>query len=169
MKSKKIIFILMALIITLGMTIDVQAASRVATITQHIKSGALADVYLGKGGVYFNNAVYTGNVTLTRMDPDNSHPSRSLHFYPRWLEVNMKVNGSALTKTKGFVYVYFNLNRQTRKAWENGDMSIYHYNQVNKKWEVCPVVRFVKTKNLPNGRLSCVISEFGLYSMASPR
>jgi len=171
MKGRKLLLILLTLVVTLGMFSEVFAASQMISVKRSIKYDQFADIYLGKGGVYFSPSVYNGSVTVTRIDPDQSHNSKSFKFYPRWLDVSLILNGSTseVNKANGLVYVYFNLNQQTLNAWNENELDIFHFNESTKKWESCEVVRYVKTKNLPYGRLSCVIEKFGLYGMGVKR
>jgi hypothetical protein len=165
MKLSKMLFIFLVLCLLLGMTTQALAAEKTIKIQKNINSGENWDVYLGRGGVFFSNSVFSGQAQVTRMDP-NPSKSGKITFFPRWLDARLYVDNKEVKQARGLVYVYFNLDNQLRKAWDNGKLHIYQYIPNTGKWQICQVEMLVKTKQVPQGRLACVISEFGLYGMA---
>jgi hypothetical protein len=166
MRASKILLIFLVFCLSLGLTTQAFAAEKTVKLQKKITSGTNADVYLGRGGVFFSNSVFSGVAQVTRMDPDQSHSSGKLRFFPRWLDARLYVDNEEIKQARGLVYVYFNLDNQLRKAWDDGKLHIYQYVQKTGKWEMCQVELLVKTKYVPQGRLACVISNFGLYGMA---
>jgi hypothetical protein len=67
------------------------------------------------------------------------------------------------------VYVYFNPNKVNQAAWEAGDLKIYNFDPEENSWVECPAPVLIRTKNSPNGRAACIISDFGLYGIAEER
>lgn len=146
------------------------AAGGVDTILQKIRFGEPADVFLGKAGVYFIESAYTAKVEFTRLDPVTRLADRDLNFLRRWVDVRVvDSQGKELKQVFGLIYVYFNLDSTLFNAYEDGDLKIYHYDEEEKAWSACPVLVEIDTKNLPYGRLACVISDFGLYGLAIER
>lgn len=126
-----------------------------------------ADVYLGKGGVFMVSSSYNATATINRFDPDNTYPAGDLGFYDRWIDFGIyDYMGNPYLGLYGFNYAYFNLKYQTRKLWDAGELSIYHWDTLKKRWITCPTY-LIEMKSLPHGRVSCIMLEFGLYGIAT--
>lgn len=126
-----------------------------------------ADVYQGRAGLFTPSSNYTGEAVLTRYPLDSGVYQHGLDFTHDLLDVQvLDSQGDPFTKVYGLNYVYFNLNNYTRRAYDRGDLNIYHYNPDAKSWSACNVQVLIDTKNQPNGRLACIIEDFGLYGMA---
>lgn len=110
---------------------------------------------------------YNAVATINRFDIDNTYPSDDLEFYDRWLDFGIyDYYGNPYLGLWGFNYVYFNLKYHTRQLWDAGDLNVYHWDAARKDWIKCPSY-LVEMKNLPHGRITCVMTEFGLYGIAS--
>jgi LysM repeat protein len=131
-----------------------------------IRPQQAAEVFLGGGGVYFPNSGYDATVTLTRYDSSSSDTNLGVVFIQQLLEVRLADSRRReIDQIVGLVYLYFNLNKETRADWDSGRLSIYHYDARVAAWIPCPTV-LVSNENRPYGRLTCVLQEFGLYGLA---
>lgn len=173
MHTKKLFQLVIAFIVAFSATggawLGASAASKSASkvITRDISFEDTADIFQGNSGVYFPSSAFTAEVELTRSDPTSRRGRSDLDFVQRWTEVRLyDSKGAEFKQVYGLIYVYYNLTKQQRRAWENGDLGIYYYNPDERDWERCEIERLISTKNRPNGRLACVISNFGLYGMA---
>lgn len=128
-----------------------------------------ADVYLGMGGVYMDSSGYNAIAVINRFVPNYLYSSDVLKFYDRWIDFGIyDYNTNPYLRLYGFNYVYFNLKPNTRRLWDQGDLSIYHWNPTKKDWVRCET-HLVELKNLPHGRVSCLMLDFGLYGMATKK
>jgi hypothetical protein len=168
MNLKKATLIVVALVIALtsvsAQWAPVSAAEK--SISKGITFGKSADIYLGKGGVYFPNSSYTATAVLTR---EKISPTKSLLFTHRSIDIHLyDNNGKEIKNLFGYVYVYFNLNAEDRENWGKGKLSIYQYDTAKKQWVACSTW-LISDKSSPNGRASCLISNFGTYALGTKR
>jgi hypothetical protein len=127
------------------------------------------DVFLGKAGVFMVSSSYNAIATINRFDPDNTYPSQDLEFYDRWLDFGIyDYLGNPYQGLWGFNYVYFTLKYNTRRLWDLGELSIYRWDKISRKWVECPSY-LVEMKNLPHGRVTCIMTTFGLYGIAAEK
>lgn len=137
---------------------------------QNVKFGDRADVYRGNAGLFTPRSNYTGVLRVVRYWLNESVAQRGLFFEDSLLEVGFYDSKGKLFKdVYGLNYVYFNLNRDTRKAYDADKLNIYFYNENSKRWEACDIQMLITTKNKPNGRIACIAEDFGLYGLASTR
>jgi hypothetical protein len=109
------------------------------------------DLFLGKAGVFM---VY---------------PAEDLEFFDRWLDFGIyDYYGNPYLGLYGFNYVYFNLKYQTRRLWDEGELSIYRWDENKRDWVNCPSY-LVEMKNLPHGRVTCIMTTFGTYGIATEK
>ncbi len=128
--------------------------------------GEQADLSLGKAGVFVLSSSYNATATINRFEPDNTYPPGDLIFFDRWLDFGIyDYYGNPYLGLWGFNYVYFNLKYHTRKYWDEGELGIYKWDSVRKRWDECPTY-LVEMKNLPHGRATCVMTTFGVYGIA---
>lgn len=134
-------------------------------IKQKITAGNVEDVWVGDGGVFFNPSGYTGTLEIKRTQPETRTLRDVGRFKQRWLEYRFTdTEGNHLKFMRGFITVYYNLNRSLRQAWDADRLSIYFYNTKNHKWEECQT-RLVAFRNEPYGRASCITNRPGLYGL----
>lgn len=125
-----------------------------------------AEVYLGRGGVYMVSSAYTATAVINRIKPNKTYPKQGLEFVDRWIEFRIYDNrGVAFQTLWGFNYVYFNLTHEHRTLWDKNLLSIYYWDSLLGKWVVCPSF-LVADENLPHGRVTCVMQNFGIYGLA---
>jgi len=135
--------------------------------TASLTFGESADIYQGRAGFFTPSSNYSGKAVLTRYQFDSGVYQHGLDFTKDLMNVQvLDSQGVPFTKLYGLNYVYFNLNNYTRRAYERGDLNIYYYNPEAKTWSACAAQMLINTKNQPNGRLACIIEDFGLYGMA---
>lgn len=128
------------------------------------------DLYLGNGGIYMPSSSYQGVVELRRMNRGFSGPASDYRFVQRLLDFQIvDAAGRTFPLVYGINYVYFNLNRQQRLAWDEGALAIFHYDDSLRRWTECPTTHFIASKNEPNGRLACVAAGFGAFGLAVER
>ena len=126
-----------------------------------------AEVYLGKGGVFMVKSYYNGSAVISRIEPDKTHADEDLRFIERWIEFHVfDTQGATAASFLGLNYVYFDLTKRERLAWEDGQLSIYYYDRYKFDWVECPT-KYVADENPPHGRLACVMTDFGLYGLAT--
>ena len=167
MKYQNIIF---SALITISLFFGVWqtgfADEEVSTAYYYLIYQEPADVYLGKAGVFMVSSSYNAQATINRFVPDNSHPAQDLEFYDRWLDFGIyDYLGTPYLGLWGFNYAYFNLKYRTRYLWDAGELSIYRWDEDRNKWVECPSY-LVEMKNLPHGRVTCIMTTFGLYGIA---
>jgi LysM repeat protein len=138
--------------------------------TRQLRFEETLDIYQGNGGFFMPRSNYTGWVQLDRYRPNESVAQQGLNFVADLLEVHvLDLDQKSIEQVYGINYVYFNLNRWTRRAYDSGDLKIYFHDPNVKAWEPCEIQLLVKTKNQPHGRLTCVIEDFGLHALAEAR
>lgn len=125
------------------------------------------EVYLGRGGVYMVDSAYNATAVINRLKPDKLLiPYQNLDFVDRWIEFFIYDDfGDAFQTLWGFNYVYFNLTYDHRTLWDQGFLSIYYWDALQRKWIICPSF-LVEDENLPHGRAACVMQKFGTYGLA---
>jgi hypothetical protein len=172
MAARKIFFCLLAFTIVVGATglgWNSAYAARLAkkSITQEITAQAREDVFLGRSGVFLPSSAYTGELTLTRIEPKSTRIS-GLRFTEPFIEVQLTTGSNSQVKqVTGIVYVYFKLLSWERRLWDDGNLSIYQLDTKTGKWVACPNLKLVAGKNSPHGRLACVMTDFGTFAMAT--
>jgi hypothetical protein len=165
MKFKKFFIALIALGLLLSVTATALAGGSTVSVTKSITAGKNNDVYNGNGGVYFSNSVYDGKVTLTRMVAAAPYTHKAPKFHSRLSEYHLYQNNTEIKSPRGYIYVYFNLDKTSKPFWDKGDISVFHYNTKKAVWQECSVVVYIKSKNTPYGRLACVTNESGVFGL----
>lgn len=174
MRRKKLLLILFAIAIIAGSVgISVQPVlaeeEEVSTAYFRIFYEQQVDLFLGKAGVFMLSSGYNATTTLNRFDPKGFYPTEGLEFYDRWLDFGIyDYYGNAYQTLYGFNYAYFNLKYHTRKLWDQGELSIYRWDSSRKDWVKCHTY-LVEMKNLPHGRLTCIMTTFGTYGIATEK
>lgn len=142
------------------------AEEDVSTAYYYLTYQEPADVFLGKAGVFMVSSSYNAQATINRFVPDNTYPAEDLEFFDRWLDFGIyDYLGNPYQGLYGFNYAYFNLKNRTRKLWDSGELGIYRWDDQADEWIKCPSF-LVEMKNLPHGRVTCIMTAFGLYGIA---
>jgi hypothetical protein len=133
---------------------------------QKVKLGASADVYKGNAGFYMPSSNYTGWVEITRSE-SGAGLIQGLRFRQHLAEVSLfDSDGDPIHQVVGVNYMYFNLNGQDLRDYQDGVLGIYHYDTTDNAWEACQYQSLIQSENAPYGRLACVVQDFGLYGLA---
>jgi hypothetical protein len=139
---------------------DADASTRI-TFQQRV------DIFSGEGGVFMPGSNYLGFVAINRIHPDQLPRPGDLDFVQDGLEFRIfDDQGSQFRTALGLMYVYFNLNDHTRALFNDGRLAIHYFNPAINEWQLCRHPVFIGTTNLPQGRLSCVALNFGIYGLA---
>lgn len=170
MKREKLLLNLFLTVLILGLcalgVIPAKAEEEVSTAYYTLTYQEPADLSLGKAGVFMVSSSYNAIATLNRFDPYGFYPSEDLEFFDRWLNLGIYDDyGNPYLGLYGFNYAYFNLKYQTRKLWDQGELSIYRWDTTKRDWVKCPSF-LVEMKNLPHGRVTCIMTTFGTYGIA---
>jgi hypothetical protein len=143
----------------------------IPSITADLFGGDDTDVYLKRGGVYFQNSAYYGEIDLSRPAARDLPletfrlRSQNLALHRTFLQFSVnKTSGSKVSRLRGLVYVYFNLSRAERKLWDQGMLAIYTYDAHERQWSECLANRYVTRSE--QGRVACIATLTGLYAMA---
>jgi LysM repeat protein len=141
--------------------------------SRDISFGQEVDFFLGGAGVYMPSSNYNGTLGLARLSPRQAESVKNLHFTQRLLQVDLEgPGGQSIPAVLGINYVYFNLDRGSRAAFERGNLDIYHFNDDLDLWERCTIPVLITGTNEPHGRLACVMTSaqgFNLYALAEQR
>lgn len=142
----------------------VHAQTDTITINYPLEPYNKIDVSLGRAGIFLPSSNYKGTLILSRINP---LPTENLTFTQRWIDIQIYDSDWREIKTaSGYVFVYFNLDQNSREAWDQGLLRIFHYNSNKESWKECKT-RFVAEKNVPYGRVrTLILKDFGLYGLA---
>ena len=151
-----------------GPSLPVSDKNSKDTSWQWVDLGDKVDAYKGNSGIYMPSAGVSGWLKIERFDASNDEMPIGLRFAQDLVEVGLfdKKLDQIDVRMYGMNYLYFNLTSVSRKAYDAGNLGIFSYNQDTDKWEACQVEMLIKTKNGPNGRLACIVNDFGLYALA---
>lgn len=137
------------------------------TQTRDVNLGETVDFSLGNAGLFLPNSNYPGEITLRRLNSSSSQPVPDLNFTQQWLEVIVTdQSGSRQPAAEGLNYVYFNLDANSRAAWDSGNLGIYRYSPELLRWQECPFPVLFENENQPWGRLACTPQQLGVFGLA---
>jgi hypothetical protein len=137
---------------------------------KHVSLGNSEDIYRGNAGIFMPSSNYTGTVTVERYDASKSNTAKNIQFTQQLVKIIVTNNqGNQINQVLGLNYVYFNLDQQSRTAYDKGELSIYHYSTQQKAWVPCQHQLLITDKNQPYGRIACIIQNFGLYGVAQQK
>ena len=137
---------------------------------KNVSVGTSEDIYRGNAGIYIPSSNYSGTVTVERYDASKSNTVKNIQFTQKLVKIIVTDNqGNQINQVSGLNYVYFNLDQQSRAAYDKGELSIYHYNPQQKAWVQCQNQLPITDKNQPYGRMACIIQNFGLFGVAQQK
>lgn len=173
MRKKRFLLNLFNLLIVVGLAAAMWgsafAEEEVSTAYYALTYQEPVDLSLGKAGVFMVSSSYNASATINRFEPYGTYPAEDLNFYDRWLDFGIyDYYGNPYLGLYGFNYAYFNLKYQTRKLWDEGELSIYRWDIDRRDWIECPTF-LVEMKNLPHGRVTCIMTTFGTYGIATEK
>jgi hypothetical protein len=143
------------------------AAARATSLTKKVDGGKSFDISVGDGGMSSPNSMYNSKLKVARTIP-YIRTVGDMRFINRWIDIS--VVDDSVTNSRpvvGLVYVYFNLDRQTRPLFDAGELKIYYWDSKNTKWTECAANTLLPAKNDPLGRIACVATRFGRYALAT--
>ena len=123
---------------------------------------------IGRQGIYIPNGFDPNYVKLTTVNAGNAGYapvkfSRSvlrLHF--------ISSSGNTINTPYIMTYVYFTLKPWERKEYDKGTAGIYYLDLTDNNWKQCPSV-IITGKNLPNGRIACLATQYTLFGVGYNR
>ena len=160
MKTKKYLLTILALSFIFVLTFmnwETGAAQvKSLSIKRTLVAGQSATFYSGRGGVFFYKPAYSGSMVFTRTESVNTS---GLLFNRPWYTIELfDSKGKTIKEAKGLTYVFYNLNKQERTDWENGNLKIYQFDAEKQIWQKCPTQYFERSVDSPFGRVMCQIS-----------
>ena len=173
MKQKNILLNLFAPLVVVVLAVvfwvPALAEEEVSTAYYALTYQDQEDLFLGKAGVFMVSSSYNATATINRFETKGIYPAEDLEFFDRWLDFGIyDYYGNPYLGLYGFNYVYFNLKYQTRRLWDEGELSIYRWDENRRDWVNCPSF-LVEMKNLPHGRVTCIMTTFGTYGIATEK
>jgi hypothetical protein len=143
------------------------SGERATSIIKNVVGGKPFDIYVGDGGMSSPNSMYNSELKVARTVPYNRYLGDK-RFINRWIDISVVDDSTANSRpVVGLVYVYFNLDRQTRPLWDSGELKIYYLDTKNSKWTECSVNTLLPSKRDPYGRVACVATRFGRYGLTT--
>jgi hypothetical protein len=168
--SKRILFFILVLCLSLGVISPASARSSSQTFTASLVAGQPNDVWLGNAGLYLPASVYGGKAVLERYEIGSLSIAEDRldrqDLFPRQRYLEFTIYDSAAKQVKlprGLVYAYFNLGYKEDALWEDGNLAIYYYDTYKGKWVECLANHFVDKGKY--GRLACLATQTGLYAL----
>ena len=173
MKQKNLLLNLFAPVVLVLLAavfwVPVSAEEEISTAYYALTYQEQADISLGKAGVFMVSSSYNATATINRFETQGIYPTEDLEFFDRWLDFGIyDYYGNPYLGLYGFNYAYFNLKYQTRRLWDQGELSIYRWDTSKRDWVQCPSF-LVEMKNLPHGRVTCIMTTFGTYGIATEK
>ncbi len=173
MKQKNLLLNLFAPVVLVLLAavfwVPVSAEEEISTAYYPLTYQEQADISLGKAGVFMVSSSYNATATINRFETQGIYPTEDLEFFDRWLDFGIyDYYGNPYLGLYGFNYAYFNLKYQTRRLWDQGELSIYRWDTSKRDWVQCPSF-LVEMKNLPHGRVTCIMTTFGTYGIATEK
>jgi hypothetical protein len=131
-----------------------------------ITPGERNDHSSGRFGVFMPSAFTEATLRIIRIPPFGTpyHWNLNQTVFSYIKVTMMNEEGMELEKFYEVNYVYFNLNTETLKLWESGNLGIYRLD--GKFWSPVDPVYFVQNGDESN-RLSILVSEPGEYVLAT--
>lgn len=172
MKTKKYFLLLVALSVILSMTLlnweTVNAKTRAIIIKRSLVAGQTLILRSGRGGVYFYKPAYTGTAVITRTEPVDT---RQLAFTKPWVTIELfDTKGSPIITVKGLTYVFYDLDKEERGAWDDGRLKVYQFNSDKQVWQKCETQYLAELLGNPHGRVMCQVARtYMTYGLASRR
>jgi hypothetical protein len=157
MRLFSVISILLALAVIVG-TFSTATAAYITTTNYEI----------GRQGIYIPGGFDPNNVKLTTINAGNAGYA-PVKFSRSVLRLRyISSTGNTIDTPFIMTYVYFTLKPWERKAYDNGTAGIYYLDLSTNSWKQCP--SFIITgKNLPNGRIACLATQYTLFGFGYNR
>ncbi len=120
----------------------------------------------GKQGIFTPESFTSGHVVITKLPARELPLAQNLHLYGKGMRVDFYNQDGASYKTfQGLNYLFFNLDRQTRKLWWSGELQIFHF-EANRGWQAVP--GFWVRSRWP-GRIATLITSPGIFVLGTQK
>ncbi len=161
MSTKMRLFSVISILLALAVVVGTFSSATAAYITS-------TNYEIGRQGIYIPGGFDPNNVKLTTVSKGNVGYapvkfSRSV-LRLRYISSDGTTNNTPFIMT----YVYFTLKPWERKEYDKGTAGIYYLDLTTNAWKQCP--SFIITgKNLPNGRVACLASQYTWFGFGYNR
>jgi hypothetical protein len=161
MSTKMRLFSVISILLALAVVVGTFSSATAAYITS-------TNYEIGRQGIYIPGGFDPNHVKLTTVSAGNVGYapvkfSRSV-LRLRYISSDGTTNNTPFIMT----YVYFTLKPWERKEYDKGTGGIYYLDLSTNTWKQCP--SFIITgKNLPNGRIACLASQYTLFGFGYNR
>jgi hypothetical protein len=152
MSTKMRLFSVISILLVLAVVVGTFSNATAAYITS-------TNYEIGRQGIYIPGGFDPNRVKLTTISAGNAGYA-PVKFTRSVLSLRYTSStGSTINTPFIMTYVYFTLKPGERKAYDNGTAGIYYLDLTDNNWKKCP--SFIITgKNLPNGRISCLATQY---------
>ncbi len=160
--SKKIrLFSVISVLLVLAIIAGVFSTANAAYITS-------TNYEIGRQGIYIPGGFNPLNVKLSTISAGNAGYapvkfSRSV-LRLRYISSDGTTNNTPYIMT----YVYFTLKSWERKAYDKGTAGIYYLDLATHTWKEYPSF-MITSKNLPNGRIACLATQYTMFGFGIER
>jgi hypothetical protein len=161
MSKKFRLFSVISVLLVLAVIAGVFSTANAAYITS-------TNYEIGRQGIYIPGGFNPLNVKLTTINAGNAGYA-PVKFSRSVLRLRyVSSTGNTIDTPYIMTYVYFTLKPWERKAYDNGTAGIYYLDLTDNNWKQCP--SFIITgKNLPNGRIACLATQYTLFGFGYKR
>ena len=134
----------------------------------NLNQGERTTVSSGNSGVFIPNSADNGTLVVSRYSvPIGAEPA-GLSFAQNLTRVQVLSGSQNVEQARGLVYVFFDLTDTMRSQYQAGNLNIYYFNPDKNTWEPCQIQVPIED-NGQVSRLACVIQNFGVYGIATPK
>lgn len=152
MSTKMRLFSMISILLVLAVVVGTFSNATAAYITS-------TNYEIGRQGIYIPGGFNPNNVKLSTISSGNVGYA-PVKFSRSVLSLRFIADDGTTNNTPFIMtYVYFTLKPWERKAYDKGEAGIYYLDLTDNNWKQCP--SFIITgKNLPNGRISCLATQY---------
>ena len=130
-----------------------------------IRKWKRSDSYQGTIGIFTPSGFVDGTIKISDILLDSAPHKTKLNIVGKVLKVEIRDAEGREQKTfLGLNYLYFNLNAQTAKLWEAGNLHIYKHNINGRKW--FPITTYFVDAG-EHGRVATITLGPGYYALGS--
>jgi hypothetical protein len=147
-----------------AMVVSFDCSDQPETTAFDLIGGESLDGSTGTVGAFTPSSCYYGTLFISKISPPFYEKS-NFHIHGSTLDVRIvDADGNELESYCGYYYVYFNLNAETLKLWNAGDLSVYEYG--NKSWvRLSPYL----VDAGEHGRLAIIVTRPGIFALANEK
>ncbi len=161
MSKKFRLFSVISVLLVLAVIAGVFSTANAAYITS-------TNYEIGRQGIYIPGGFNPLNVKLTTINAGNAGYA-PVKFSRSVLRLRyVSSTGNTIDTPYIMTYVYFTLKPWERKAYDNGTAGVYYLDLTDNNWKQCPTF-IITGKNLPNGRIACLATQYTLFGFGYKR